>query len=109
MPGTPKQFNTHKYPDANHQPRHKAADRKMKAEVRQEFSDKLTLEEKIARLPPEPHAKRQRARYLAALEKQNAPKPEPQKTQSSPTDKGTEPAKKSNNNQKKYMKGAKQQ
>ncbi len=104
MPG-PKQNNIRKYPDANHQPCHKAADRKMRAEVRQEFSDKLSLEEKIARLPPEPHAKRQRARYLAALEKRNQPKPEPQKAQTAPATEGTE--KKHTNNQKKYMKGAK--
>lgn len=105
MPGTPKQFNTHKYPNANRQPRQKAADRKMRAEVRQEFSDKLSLEEKLAKLPPEPHAQRQRARYLAALAKQNAPKVE--KTEAPPTNDGAEPTKKQNNTQKKYMKGAK--
>lgn len=106
MPGTPKQYNTHKHPGANHQPNHKAADRKMKAEVRQEFYDKLSLEEKIARLPAEPHAKKQRARLLAALEKRNQPKAEP-KTETTPATDGVEKVKKSN--QKKYMKGAKQQ
>lgn len=76
MPG-PKLNNTRKYPDANHQPRHKAADRKMRAEVRQELSDELTLEQKIAKLPPEPYAAKQRARYQAQLAKKNAPKPDP--------------------------------
>lgn len=108
MPGTPKQFNTHKYPDANHQPRHKAADRKMRAEVRQEFSDKLTLEEKLAKLPPEPHAKKQRARYLAQLAKKNAPKQEKaglEKGELQVVAADTSP--KQTNKQKKYMKGAK--
>lgn len=107
MPGTPKQFNTHKFPNANHQPRHKAEDRKMRAEVRQEFYDKLSLEDKIARLPAEPEAKKQRARLLAALEKRNAPKPEPKKTETPPTESGAEQTNKQVKQQRKYMKGAK--
>lgn len=106
MPGTPKQFNTHKHPNANHQPRQKAEDRKMRAEVRQEFYDKLSLEEKIARLPAEPHAKKQRARLQLALEKRNAPKAESPKAQTTPTETGVEQTKQTNK-QKKYMKGAK--
>lgn len=96
--------NRRKYPNANHQPCHKAEDRKMRAEVRQEFSDKLTLEEKIARLPPEPHSAKQRARYLAQLAKQNAPKPEPKKDEAP---QGAEATVTKQNKQKKYMKGAK--
>lgn len=106
MPGTPKQFNTHKFPDATRQPRHLDRLRKEGAKERQEAYDKLTLEEKIARLPAEPHAKKQRARLLSLLEKKNQPKaPEPQ-PQASPTQQSPEQTKKSNN-QKKYMKGAK--
>lgn len=107
MPGTPKQFNTHKFPDATRQPRHLDRLRKEGAKERQEAYDKLTLEEKISRLPPEPHAKKQRARLQAALAKRNAPKPEPQKTETTPATDGAEKPKKQNNNQKKYMKGAK--
>ena len=106
MPGTPKQFNTHKFPNATRQPRHLDNLRKESARERQEAYDKLTLEEKIARLPAEPHAAKQRARLQAALEKQKAPKPEPQKTQTTPTETGTEQTKQTKQ-QKKYMKGAK--
>ena len=66
-----KQFNTHVHAEANHQPRHFAAIRKEDALKRQAAYDLLTLEEKIAKLPPEPHAKKQRARLLALLEKQS--------------------------------------
>lgn len=107
MPGTPKQFNTHKFPDATRQPRHLDRLRKEGAKERQEAYDKLTLEEKISRLPPEPHAAKQRARLQAALEKQNAPKAEPQKTQTTPTEEVTESTKKQIKQQRKYMKGAK--
>ncbi len=37
------------------------------AEERQVEYDKLTLQQKLDRLPPEPHAKRQRTRLLALL------------------------------------------
>lgn len=59
---------------ANHQPRHKAADRIGRAQARTEFSNALSLEQKIARLPPEPHSAKERTRLLAALATQNAPK-----------------------------------
>ena len=103
MPG-PKLNNNRRFPDANHQPCHKAAERKLNAEVRQELANELTLEEKLAKLPPEPHCAKQRARYTAQLAKRNAPKPEPkneaQKTESSEVIAvKTQP--------KKYMKGSK--
>jgi hypothetical protein len=63
-----------RFPEANHQPRQKAMDRKTKAQVRQEVYDELTLEQKIAALPPEPYSKKQRAKLMALLEKKNAPK-----------------------------------
>ena|SRR5665213_1633910 len=69
-----KDNNRHAYPMANHQPRHKAAERIGKAEARTEFSNGLSLEQKIARLPPEPHSAKERTRLLAALATQNAPK-----------------------------------
>ena len=110
MPGTPKQFNTHKWPDANHQPRQKAADRKMKAEVRQELANELTLEQKLAKLPPEPHCAKQRARYTAQLAEKNAKQATPEVTGA--LEKGelqvvaadTSPKQPK---QKKYMKGSK--
>jgi len=56
-------------------------ERRKQAEARQAEYDKLTLQQKIDRLPAEPAAKKQRARLLKALEKQNAPKPEPKTPQ----------------------------
>jgi hypothetical protein len=70
-----RERNDHKFPQANHQPRQKAADRIGRAQARIEFNSTLTLEQKIAKLPPEPFSKKERARLLAALEKRNAPKP----------------------------------
>lgn len=100
MPG-PKQNNNRKYANANHQPRHKAADRIGKAQARQEASDALSLNEKIAKLPPEPFAKKVRAKLLARLAKQNEPK--------SATKNELAQASSSENKQqaKKYMKGSK--
>lgn len=66
-----KTNNNKKYPEADRQPRHKAAERIGKSQARQEMYNELTLEEKIARLPAE-GAKKQRARLMALLEKQNA-------------------------------------
>ena len=43
----------------------KRAERRKKAEEMQAEYDKLTLDEKLAKLPPEPGAKKQRARLLA--------------------------------------------
>lgn len=73
MPG-PRLNNRRVYPDANHQPNHLASRRKSEAIERQEEYNKLSLEEKIARLPPEPHAKKHRARLLAQLDQRNQPK-----------------------------------
>lgn len=70
-----KSNNNRKYPAANHQPFHMANLRKEDALLRQAAYDELSLEEKIARLPPEPHAKKQRNRLLSLLERRNAPKP----------------------------------
>lgn len=48
------------------------AARRKSAELRQAEYDLLTLEQKLAKLPPEPHAKKQRAKLLAQMEsKQN--------------------------------------
>lgn len=102
MPG-PKANNNRKYPEANHQPRHKAADRKLRAEVRQEVYNELSLEQKIAALPPEPYSKKQRARLMAALEKKNSPQPAMTKGDVVMVAGDTSPKQK--NVQKKYMKG----
>ncbi len=48
------------------------AERRARAEERQAEYDKLTLQQKIDRLPPEPHAAKQRARLLALVAKQAA-------------------------------------
>ncbi len=106
MPG-PKLNNIRKHPNANHQPCHKAADRKLRAEARQDVYNELTLEQKIAALPPEPHAKKQRARLLAALEKRNAPKPEPKAEVKSDAPQSAEATSTKQSKPKKYMKGAK--
>lgn len=71
-----KDNNRHVYPNANHQPRQLANLRKQDALARQAEYDKLSLEEKIAKLPPEPYSKKQRARLLSALKEQNTLKPE---------------------------------
>jgi len=63
--------NDHKYPEANHQPRHMASIRKADSIERQKYYDGLTLEQKIAKLPPEPHAAKQRAKLMAQLEAKN--------------------------------------
>lgn len=44
--------------------------RRQQAEARQAEYDQLTVQEKLARLPPEPHAARQRARLVAQLKRQ---------------------------------------
>lgn len=44
-------------------------ERRKRAEERQAEYDKLTLEQKIERLPPEPRAKRQRDRLMSELKK----------------------------------------
>lgn len=104
MPG-PKLNNRRRYPDANHQPCHKAADRKMRAEVRQELANELTLEQKIAKLPPEPLCAKQRNRYAAQLAKRNAPSKTEPKNESPKTESSEASAVKTQ--PKKYMKGSK--
>jgi hypothetical protein len=47
----------------------RAERRKRAEEMRQEY-DALSLEQKFAKLPPEPGAKKQRARLMALLQKQ---------------------------------------
>jgi hypothetical protein len=94
--------NRRKFPNANHQPCHKAAERKLKAEARQDVYNELTLEQKIAALPPEPQAKKQRARLLALLERRNAPKPAPKNEAPQDAEATVKQEK-----HKKYMKGAK--
>jgi hypothetical protein len=94
--------NTRKYPNANHQPCQKADQRKLQAEARQSVYDELTLEQKIAALPPEPYSKKQRARLLALLEKRNAPKPAPKNEAPQAAEATVKQDK-----QKKYMKGSK--
>jgi hypothetical protein len=44
------------------------ASRRLAAEERQAKYDALTLQQKLDRLPPEPHASRQRAKLLKLLE-----------------------------------------
>lgn len=39
------------------------------AQARQAEYDKLTVEQKLAKLPPEPHAAKQRAKLVAQLKK----------------------------------------
>jgi hypothetical protein len=75
MPG-PKLNNRRKYPDADRQPRHIAHLRAQDLKERQEAYDKLSLEEKLAKLPPEPLCAKQRAKLLAKIEKRDR-KPAP--------------------------------
>jgi hypothetical protein len=71
---TAKTNNNCKFPGANHQPRHYAKLRKEGALERQAAYDKLTLEEKIAKLPPEPFSAKQRNRLITLLDKRSATK-----------------------------------
>lgn len=52
------------------------SERRKFAEERQAEYDKLTLQQKIDRLPAEPAAAKQRARLLRLLEESKKPKPE---------------------------------
>jgi len=56
-------------------------ERRKFAEERQAEYDKLTLQQKIDRLPPAPGAAKQRARLLRLLEESKKPKPEVKKDQ----------------------------
>lgn len=53
----------------------KAKFRREEATQRQTEYDKLSLQQKLDRLPPEPLCAKQRTRLLALIEKQNQPKP----------------------------------
>lgn len=57
------------------------SERRKVAEERQAEYDKLTLQQKIDRLPPEPGAAKQRARLLRLLEESKKPKPEAKEKQ----------------------------
>ena len=75
MPG-PKLNNRQKYPDADRQPRHIAHLRAKDLKDRQDAYDLLTLEQKLAKLPPEPRCAKQRAKLLAKIDKRDR-KPQP--------------------------------
>jgi hypothetical protein len=64
--------NTHKYPYANHQPRHLAALRRKTAKDNKEAYDKLTTQQKLDLINEKfPNgANKQRARLTALLEKE---------------------------------------
>jgi len=94
--------NRRVYPEANHQPCHKAKLRKQWALERQAEYDKLTLQQKLDRLPPEPLCKKQRTRLLALLAKPAKVVPEPVVAQ----EKAAEAAPtKEEKKTRKYMKG----
>jgi hypothetical protein len=67
----PRKTNNDRLYPRSKQPTHIAETRKKDSLQRQADYDLLPLEDKIARLPPEPGAKKQRTRLLALLEKQN--------------------------------------
>lgn len=110
MPGK-KQDNRRVYPDATRQPRHLDSLRKSEAKERQAAYDKLSLQEKIDRLPAT-GATKQRARLQRLLEKKNNPE---QQLKAAVVEglKDAEEGKTvpheqvKKNLQKKYMKGAK--
>lgn len=102
MPGK-KQNNRRVYPDATRQPRQFDAMRKREAKERQEAYDKLTLQEKIDRLPAT-GATKQRARLQRLLEKKNQPKQEEPVVVQGESQVAEVPKAKQT---KKYMKGAK--
>lgn len=89
-------------------------ERRTRAEARQVEYDKLSLQEKLKRLPPEPAAAKQRARLQGLLEKKNQPKQEPTVDQGEPQAAGPDPAttvataeSPKAKQTKKYMKGTK--
>lgn len=81
------------------------AERRKRAEERQAEYDKLSLQEKLDRLPPEPACKRQRAKLLKAIE--DAKKPQPKAEPKNVTPAQSSPEETTKQTQKKYMKGAK--
>jgi hypothetical protein len=82
MPG-PKLNNRRIYPDANHQPNHKAKFRVDEAKQRQADYDTLTVAQKIEvldlKLGKGVGVVKQRARLARLQERVNKPKPEPKK------------------------------
>ena len=78
----------------------KAKFRREEATQRQTEYDKLSLQQKLDRLPPEPLCKKQRTRLLALIEKQNQPK-------EAPKPKAEEAVSNKQPKQKPYMKGQK--
>jgi hypothetical protein len=60
---------THGYPITK---QIKARKRK-EAEARQAEYDQLTIQQKLDKLPPEPHCQKQRAKLLALLKEPNVP------------------------------------
>ena len=64
-----RQNNRRTYPDAGMQPCQKSKYRREEALERQAAYDALTLQEKIARLPPEPFSAKQRKKLIAQLNK----------------------------------------
>jgi hypothetical protein len=66
--------NHRRYPGIKGKRPDKAKFRREEAVERQTEYDKLTLQQKLERLPPEPLCKKQRARLQAQLDKQNQPK-----------------------------------
>lgn len=99
-----KSDNRKVYVMANHQPRHKAAERIGTAQARQEHSDSLTLEQKIANLPPAPLAAKARAKYLRQLEARKA-KPVVKAIDVAVDVITAEPAEKLSKSVRKYMRG----
>jgi|SRR5580692_732728 hypothetical protein len=65
--------NERRFPGIRGKRPDKASFRREEAAARQAEYDQLSLEQKIARLPPEPFAAKQRLRLLKHLAKQSAP------------------------------------
>lgn len=80
-------------------------ERRKRAEERQAEYDKLSLQEKLDRLPPEPACKKQRAKLLSAIEESKKPKAKQEVKAVTTVQSSTEETTKQT--QKKYMKGAK--
>jgi len=104
MPG-PKLNNRQKYPDADRQPRHVASFRAKEAKERQDAYNLLTLEQKLAKLPPEPRCAKQRAKLLAKIDKRDRkPAPVVKQVEAPKAELSTE-QKKQEKQARKYMKG----
>lgn len=116
--------NRRVYPDANHQPNHKAKFRVDEAKERQEYYDNLSIQEKIAKLdtklgvgvgavkqrarlaaPPKARQERKEAIDAAIAQARKDGVYEALEHQTSELDIWKDDKK--NNKQKKYMKGAK--